>query len=291
MPVAFLPREQCPLCRSSSRAELCDLEFGEAPLADFLQRFYAGRIPPDALTGAHYRVYACRDCGFLYQADVLDDDGMQALYRDWVDQDASLAKKQAAGHKLYRQYAGHLQTLQRLIDKPPAQTRVLDFGMGWGYWVRMAQAHGFDACGFELSSRRREHAASMGVKSLDRLPAEPDFDFIFANQVFEHLPDPIASLQEIAVCLKPGGLLYLRVPDGRGIRQRLQREGWQDDMNAVHPLEHINCFTRASLIRLGAAAGFRPIQAPLRLQWGSLVGGIRREISDRWFSPHVLFTR
>ncbi len=41
------------------------------------------------------------------------------------------------------------------------------------------------------------------------------FDYIFASHVFEHLPNPIAWLQECATVLKPNGLLALAIPDRR----------------------------------------------------------------------------
>jgi hypothetical protein len=92
-------------------------------------------------------------------------------------------------------------------------------------------------------------------------------------------------------CLNRDGIVHIRVPDGRGVDQQLQRHGWSPTIDAVHPLEHINCFTRADLIRFAATAGLRPFNPPLRLQWGSLAAGIRREISDRWFSTQLMFRR
>jgi hypothetical protein len=81
------------------------------------------------------------------------------------------------------------------------------------------------------------------------------------------------------------------VPDGRDVVRRLRRHGWSPGLDAIHPLEHINCFTRATLIQLAASVGLRPYQPPLRLEWGNLCGGIRREITDRWFTTHLMFRR
>ena len=156
----------------------------------------------------------------------------------------------------------------------------------------MAQAHGYDVSGFELSLQRCKHAREMGLRVIDKLPqSEDQFDFIFANQVFEHISDPAQVLADLCLCLKGDGIVYLRVPDGRGIDRRLQSHGWSPELDAIHPLEHINCFTRKSLIDLAANAGLHPFNPPLRLNWGSLRGGIRREISDRWFAPHLMFRR
>jgi SAM-dependent methyltransferase len=146
--------------------------------------------------------------------------------------------------------------------------------------------------GLELSARRREHARQWGLAVIESLQqVDAGFDFIYANQVFEHLPEPLSTLRQLCECLSGDGIVHIRVPDGRGVMRRLQRHGWSPDIDAVHPLEHINCFTRASLVRLASSAGLRLFKPPLRLHWGSLAGGIRREISDRYFNTHVMFRR
>ena len=292
MQARFLRRESCPLCASTGQAALCDLAFDDPELTTFLAGFYGGRIDSKYLADGHFRVVACNDCGFIYQDPVLDDAGMGRLYNDWVDQAASLAKKQRASASLYRQYAGQIQTLMALFKRAPHQVKVLEFGMGWGYWSRMAQAHGFSVTGLELSSNRCEHARQWGLNVVESLESvSGTFDFIYANQVFEHLPDPAATLRELCGSLAEEGILYIRVPDGRGIKRQLQQRGWSNGLDAVHPLEHINCFTRASLVKLAANADLKPFNPPLRLHWGSLLSGIRRECSDRWFSTQMMFRR
>jgi len=292
MTIGFVQREDCPLCGSKSQLTLFDSAFDEAPLAPFLETFYGGRLAPAELASGRYQIQRCEECDFIFQGRILDDAGMQKLYQDWVDQSSSLQKKRFAKAKRFLQYAGQVKTLTRLFDKPPQQTRVLDYGMGWGYWCRMAQAHGFDVRGLELSASRREHALELGVPVMDKLEqADVEFDFIFANQVFEHLAEPVQVLSELCHCLKEDGIVYLRVPDGRGVDSRLSRHGWSPELDAIHPLEHINCFTRKTLIDLATSAGLHPFNPPFRLNWGSIRGGIRRETSDRWFATHLMFRR
>lgn len=290
MKAAFLVRQSCPLCRAQASKTLCELPYGEVPVSTFLESFYQGRVPPDTLQGESYRVVSCSHCGFVYQDRILDQNGMQALYQDWIDNGASLRKKQSAKAKLFRQYAGQVQTLISLTRGTPAQMRVLEYGMGWGYWSRMAQAHGLDVSGYELASERREHAQAMGIKVIAELPAPgAHFECIYANQVFEHLPDPAATLQNLCALLAADGLVCIRVPDGRGIAERLLRNGWSPALDAIHPLEHINCFTRKTLVDMAADAGLRPVSPPLRLNWGSFWGGLKREIADRFLTTHVIF--
>jgi len=292
MPVGFQQRECCPLCGSNSNRLLCEIPYSDQRLAGFIEQFYHGRVAFKSLQSASYRVVLCQHCDFIYQDSILDDKGLQTLYEDWIDHQQSLHKKQTAGTKLYRQYAGQLQTLANLLQLRPDQTRILDYGMGWGHWSRMAQAHGFDVVGLELSQQRRDYARQMGVTVIDALPAEPaGFDCVYANQVFEHLPDPLQTLANLCRQLKPEGIVCLRVPDGRGVAARLEQRGWSPELGAIHPLEHINCFTRKTLVDFAARAGLKPFNPPLRLSWGSLWDGIRREVTDRWLTTHLFLKR
>ncbi|MCZ6486991.1 MAG: class I SAM-dependent methyltransferase [Gammaproteobacteria bacterium] len=290
MGVQLQTREHCPICTNRKTRTLHQQSFSSPILRQFLADFYQGRADLEALASGSYRIAKCQTCSFIYQTSVLNDEGLSALYGDWVDAEASLAKKQNARAKLFRQYAGQMETLSRLFPCPPQQVHLLEFGMGWGYWSRMAQAFGFRVNGLELSPQRAEHARSMGIAVVDELPdAGPHYHFIYANQVFEHLVKPLQTLQQLQSILIPDGLIYLRVPDGRDIEKTLQRSGWHSNLDAIHPLEHINCFTRTSLLELASRAGLEQVQPPLRLNLRSLWGGIKREYSDRFVTTHIYF--
>lgn len=55
------------------------------------------------------------------------------------------------------------------------------------------------------------------LASGDAMPmlADNSEDFVIANHVMEHLPDPIGALKEWFRVLKPGGILFLALPDKR----------------------------------------------------------------------------
>jgi 2-polyprenyl-3-methyl-5-hydroxy-6-metoxy-1,4-benzoquinol methylase len=292
MSVGFQQRERCPLCDSANNRLLSDIPYSDQRLANYIEQFYRGRVALESLQSASYRVVLCEDCEFVYQDSILDENGMQTLYEDWIDQEQSLQRKQTANSQRYRQYAGQIQTLAGLLNPRPDQSRILDYGMGWGYWSRMAQAHGFDVVGFELSKQRSDYARQMGVTVIDALPASvAGFDCVYANQVFEHLSDPMQTLEDLCRQLKPEGIVCLRVPDGRGVVARLEQRGWSPELEAIHPLEHINCFTRKTLTGFASRVGLKPFNPPLRLSWGSLWAGIRREVADRMLTTHLFLRR
>jgi 2-polyprenyl-3-methyl-5-hydroxy-6-metoxy-1,4-benzoquinol methylase len=283
-------RTYCPICRAESSEQVINKDFSEPDLSDFLKRFYGNRIDQLELGDIRFQIEYCADCDFLYQSEVLDDPGMILLYDHWVDNRKSLKKKQFGTTKLYRQYAGQIEMVSRLIKRSPDKVRILEFGAGWGYWSQMAKAHGYRVEGFELSKERITHMKTMGLNLINQLPEkEPRYDFIFSNQVFEHIPDPRKSLVKLVSCLKPGGYIYIRVPDGRGVYQHLKNSGWDASLDAVHPLEHINCFTRRSLMKLAAIASLHPVTEPLRINVQRFRTSLVRAMKDRYLTTHVLF--
>lgn len=292
MAIELIPRKFCPACETRTRIVVYQLPFSNRTLKKFLTDFYTQRANLDVLDAQVYQIRKCQQCGLLFQGNAFNEEGQAALYGEWIDNEKSLRKKQQARAKLYQQYAGQLATISRLFSLPPHEVKILEYGMGWGYWSRMAMAFGYRVSGLELSPERVEHATKLGIEVIDSLPASgPNYDFIYANQVFEHLPNPLETLRQLSDQLKPGGIIYLRVPDGRDIQRKLKKKGWSADLDAVHPLEHINCFSRRTLRSMASKAGLRVLQPPLRIDLSKFWGGLKREINDRWLTTHVYFRK
>lgn len=267
-PVSFAVRSVCELCGAATGVVLRDLPWTAPAVWPFLDHYYAGRIVPQQLTSGRYTIVQCRSCGFLWQREILDDAGMALLYDSWISAEVSRAKKLNAPLSLYTAYTRTIKTIAALFpQRPRATVRILDFGMGWGIWCLLAQAHGYTVVGHELSQERLAFAQQRGVAvatSLDELVPQ-SFDFINAEQVFEHVPQPVAVLRHLVEMLAPGGVVRLAVPNGQGIEQVLAQPAWRASKDALHPLEHINCFTPQTLRLLGQMAGLRPLYLPLRL--------------------------
>jgi 2-polyprenyl-3-methyl-5-hydroxy-6-metoxy-1,4-benzoquinol methylase len=265
----FVERRTCPVCGEPRHEVVRSLAFAAPEVWEFLERYYAGRIAPEDLAGGVFEVRCCLACRFLWQAFHLDAEGMHALYERWISWEESLAKKTQADVSLYDGYARELSAIARRLGRRPCEISLLDFGMGWGAWCRLAQAYGYRVAGFELSQRRREHARAWGIRVIDSLEGPERYDFVNCHHALEHVTDPHATLARLVAALAPGGLLRLSVPDGRGMEERLRAPGWRAAKDALHPLEHLNCFTGETLARLAARAGLEPAPepAPARPGW------------------------
>jgi 2-polyprenyl-3-methyl-5-hydroxy-6-metoxy-1,4-benzoquinol methylase len=227
----------------------------------FLERYYGGRVPLEAMANEELIIVRCRTCGLIWQRRILDDQGLELLYEHWISADESRTKKSATA-------AGYGPQISRLASYFPApieMIRTLDFGMGWGFWLMAARDAGLTVTGVELSADRRRFAQDHGIETVPSLEdlGDREFDIINTEAVFEHLPDPVSTLTALVPRLAMGGLLRISVPDGRLLPRNLKRPTWEPSKDAIHPLEHINAFTHASLRRFGTDAGLVVVPQPV----------------------------
>jgi SAM-dependent methyltransferase len=95
--------------------------------------------------------------------------------------------------------------------------RLLEVGCAAGAVLEAAAARGWSVRGVEYSPDAAREAAAHGVPVFEggleeaRLP-EASRDVVFLGDVLEHVPDPAATLREVARVLAPGGALALRGP-------------------------------------------------------------------------------
>lgn len=285
----FVHRTHCPACGSEARDEIHSAAYDAPPLSGFLESFYRpqGGFEPQHLAGARYRVAECAACALLYQLDIPDDFLKERLYDHWIDPEgARRAHDRIRGVDFYHRLAREVELAVRYFGRRPAELAFFDFGMGWGEWCFMARSFGCAVAGAELSPARLAFARANGIRLVawEEIPAQR-FDLINTEQVFEHVDRPLETLRHLVRGLAPGGLVKLSVPDAPGVKRRLARADWTappgsaGDLNAVAPLEHINCFAGRSLEAMAARAGLEPVRTLTRaLRQGSKLDLTARDV-------------
>ena len=275
--IYFLRREECPACAADNFKPIYQMPYDQPPIKDYLIDFYSrqGIVEFEYLVGATYALCKCAVCGMIFQRYIPNDDLMKRLYDHWIDPSKAFRQHQQQADLGY--YSYFIQEIMQIIayfQKNPSALSFLDFGMGWGKWAQMVKAFGCDSVGIELSTERIENAKLNGIKviTLNEIN-EQRFDFINTEQVFEHIPEPLQTLRHLKTALKTDGILKISVPTANDINRRLNTMDWKaqkgtrNSLNHVAPLEHINYFTRSSLVMMASKAGMEEVFIPLKIQY------------------------
>jgi 2-polyprenyl-3-methyl-5-hydroxy-6-metoxy-1,4-benzoquinol methylase len=128
--------------------------------------------------------------------------------------------------------------------------RLLDVGCGGGLFAACAKRVGWNAQGLDPNPAAVEAAARYGVPVRTATIEESGFDantfdIIYANDVIEHVLNPIKAFEEIDRLLLPRGVLILSTPNGD--RALLRPNRWGGFQSS---LEHLWYFNTRSMKRL-----------------------------------------
>jgi SAM-dependent methyltransferase len=172
-----------------------------------------------ALGAKCYKLAQCGQCGSAVTLGA-PPAGMyeSGAYRPGIPRLHALAKPLLAVFDRQR------LALVRPLAAAPA--RLLDAGAGRGRFVAAARAAGYDASGFEPSSRRSdaEHVESASISDARVDPRS--LDVVTLWHVLEHLDDPGPALDGIASWLRPGGGLLVGVPNLMSLQARIGGARW-----------------------------------------------------------------
>ncbi len=241
----------CPICSGPG------INFFDARIADELH--------------VRYSVEKCSHCGTNYTAPQPTPEDLKVIYSDeyW---DATGAENIPDGKRgLVSRFNSLRQTwsIRPFLSILPSNARVLDVGCGAGHLAEILVKNGFCVQVTEVSERMlRSVMQRLRVKgykgNLDTLQIDPGFDAVVFNHVLEHVPAPMENMQVAFRILKPGGYLYIELPNIASLQFALFRERW-------FPLEipsHLTHFSARTLDAVAFRAGFS-------LSWRS------------FFSPHA----
>jgi len=245
----------CPVCGGASFIERYPATF-EGGWQAAVPYFLTGRSK-----AVHGRIIRCSDCGFTFTSPQFSAADYARIYA------AVHAAGGSASPSLTR-YA----SLARLVRQTETGGRFLDFGCGSGGFLDAMP--GFEGVGFEVAAdipggvmrRDRFVTGDIQADTLAEVGLAPEgFDFIVAWDVLEHLAEPQQQLQRLRKLLKPGGRLYLTVPNIASRVARLSGRTWN-----MLLLEHLWYFDPVTVTRFLDRCGImvdavRPIGYPVDL--------------------------
>lgn len=218
--------DTCPLCSEPAASARRPSEASAAEVCCNVRAFADRR----------FRVARCAGCGSIHAADAISDAELAAYY---------------AAYPYHRQrydlmtmlfYDVYERRLRRAGVRP--EHSILDYGCGSGHLLRFLRWKGFsDLAGYDAHSAAFADPAPLGRR----------YDCVIAQDLIEHVADPVALLRQLAELLRPGGILIIGTPNADGID--LGRP--EDFRHALHQPYHRHLFSQAALRAQTEALGLR----------------------------------
>ncbi len=186
--------------------------------------------------------------------------------------------------------------ISKFIDNPRT---VLDIGCSNGIFLDLFKDS--ETWGVE-PSKAGDRAQVMGHRVIKeyfekaRLP-QNYFDLVIMNHTLEHVKDSEIVLAKIYRLLKKDGILFIDVPNARGLGARILKDKWPYKL----PNEHTYQFTKESLFKIIEDSGFKILHwesrsgifefaNPILDLWQSLFGLKKRFVVNVLSIPYSLIT-
>lgn len=210
-------------------------------------------------------LHLCPACGFGFQP-ARDPAELHELYGSdyFARYTADRAYDDDARARAYE-----AEVRARLVERRVPRGRLLEIGCASGHFLGACKRRGFDVTGVEVGAEiaraaRERFGVEVTVAPVEELelPAA-NFDVICAWHVVEHVPEPLAIVQRLARALRPGGWLFVEVPNFGGVRSRREGAAWPL-LDLPH---HVGQFTPSSLGALLERSGFPTVELT-SVPWG-----------------------
>jgi 2-polyprenyl-3-methyl-5-hydroxy-6-metoxy-1,4-benzoquinol methylase len=238
----------------------------DCPICDSSPKTYLGRRGGAAHrsgAGVECQIWRCNRCGLIFPNPMpIPVNGLEQHYGvepgNYFEHH-DVGQKDLAGSNL-------VAVAESLLGR---KGKLLDIGAGRGEVLGAAKSAGWEAIGIELSPAFADYAKQHSGVEILRKPLEDcqfaagSIDVVILAAVLEHLYEPSAVVAEIARILRPGGALFLDVPNEAGLYffmanlyQKLRGRDWVVNLAPTFSPFHVFGFTPKSLRKLLAKHGF-----------------------------------
>lgn len=235
--------------------------------------------PQRILAWKEFSIYRCQNCKLRYATPMPSDEELFEFYQGFL-------YRPPAMDKLPKLLAHRRAELKRLFGPDSSDWKgksFLDYGGGTGVAYAAAKELGLEVYYQDLDLQAQQfvqdHFGLTEERTIPKLEARTkDFDYIFSDNVIEHLNTPLEYLQGIRAALNENGMAVIKTPHGGNteiffyplisIRDYALRARKFNGLSTVwkaywqrfwhcDPPRHLFSFTKDSLVTLAKDAGFR----------------------------------
>lgn len=243
------------------------------------------------------QIVQCRYCGLYFMSPRPNSGArmqlmqgiLPAILQSYDNRTANYASVTTNRHNIFNQRLTRLAELVSTSEIPPPW-QLLDVGASAGTLVALAKNKSWQVQGVEPSiegtqAALRQNKLVLPQAKAEELPwANHSFDIVHAHHVFEHLEDPLLAAKEAWRVLKPGGFIFIEVPnqfDNIMFRRDRLLKRVPQRQRSIRSIHHLWFFSQTTLKRLLQQAGFTDVCVSYKYSWQA----------HGWRLPFSLITR
>ena len=253
-------KRECPFCESNEKQIALTME-----AHSFCDPNFAYIDDPYTLLNitrsTRFPFVKCRNCGFMFSEDLLDDDSLNKVYEEIIN--PATCKDYSLSETVFENYRKDFDHAMGIFTDKTMVKRALDFGAGWGTWAMIARERIKEVYCYETSPIRKEFIQEAGlnlIESESSILNRDKFQLINCQEVLEHVPNPKDVLKLLRDALSDDGAIWLTVPgcppDYFQLQAALISKG--QNPKEINPWEHLNYFTSETLQNMCEAVGLVP---------------------------------
>jgi len=169
--------------------------------------------PGDVYFKIFSRIYnRCSGCDLIYKEGPDSYEKVLSHYREGYFGRYSADQAEGSRNKLFNH-------ILDLIEENRGIGRLLDVGTGCGFFLVAAKKRGWKVEGIEPSVQsvevaQREYRLDVFNGTLQGYDGNGQFDAVTFINVLDHSAEPWKEIERAKSLLKPGGLIYIRFPNG-----------------------------------------------------------------------------
>jgi SAM-dependent methyltransferase len=255
-------RINCPICDNNSFKVV--IKFTPEQFLNEERKKYYNLKSLGIDRDTNFYIKKCKKCGFVFVNPRLRSDLYSIVYneakegqyenKEWAYEAGDLGSLYNLHHK-YRESFLFLTTLlyfKKYFEKPKndgyKRLRLLDYGCGYGHTLELCKVFGIDGVGVEIDQKRLDFCKKkdLNVKFPSELPESEKFHIVISSSVIEHIDDLDFYFKYISDRIVKNGIFSFNGLTPKMIDIEKKRNFFKN----VMPLEHINYFTRESLLRI-----------------------------------------
>jgi 2-polyprenyl-3-methyl-5-hydroxy-6-metoxy-1,4-benzoquinol methylase len=261
--------QHCPICNSES-----------------IHHDFHGRCEkfPETQT---WELFRCENCNHGFMNPQPDFEELSEYY---TEEYGPYDHENEGPIELLIEEAKRTGTHRNVIITPGME--ILDIGCGGGNFLRVAQGLGANVQGIDPSEHAYKVCRSFGLPvyhgMLDEYIADENlnkqFDLITSSHVVEHHPDPVTFLNDMSKLLKPGGMIWIAVPNAGCVWSKQLGDRWY----AISLPYHLMQFTLQSAEMLASKSQLKMISISTSELATSLAGALRTWLRYKLYIPRKI---